>query len=57
MDNLYGYTMPNFLSTIGFKWIDPKQFDSNEYANNSSSKALHKLYNDYHLAPVSIKDC
>ena len=24
MNNLYGYTMSNFLLTGGFKWIDPK---------------------------------
>ena len=25
--NLYGYAMPKFLTTSGFKWIEPKEFD------------------------------
>ena len=33
--NLYGYAMFNFLPTIGFKWINPKEFDLNKYTRNS----------------------
>ena len=33
-NNLYGYAMPNFLSTSGFKWIDPKEFYLNKYTSN-----------------------
>ena len=28
--------MSKFLSTSGFKWIDPKEFDLNKYTSNSS---------------------
>ena len=36
-NNLYGYyVMSEFLSTTGFKWIDPKKFDLDEYTSNSS---------------------
>ena len=63
-NNLHGYVMSKFLSTSGFKWIDPKEFDLNKYANISSKgyvlevdreypKQLHQLRNDYHLAPVT----
>ena len=30
--------MSNFISTITFKWIDPKEFDLNKYASNSSKE-------------------
>ena len=26
-NNLYGYAMPKFFTTSGFKWTDPKEFD------------------------------
>ena len=61
-NNLYGYAMSKFLPTSGFKWIDPKDFDSNKYSSNSSKgcvleidleypKELCELHNDYPLAP------
>ena len=28
--------MPKFLITSGFKWINRKEFDLNEYTSNSS---------------------
>ena len=49
-NNLYGYAISKFLSTVGFKWIDPKEFDLNKYTNNSSKecvKELQKNYMDY----------
>ena len=57
-NNLYGYAMPKFLRTSGFKYIDPKEFDLNKYSSNSSKgcllevdleypKKLHELDNDY----------
>ena len=50
--------MSKFLPTSGFKWIDPKEFDSNKYNSYSSTgcvlevdleypKELRKLHNDY----------
>ena len=50
--------MSKLLPTSGFKWIDPKDFDSNKYSSNSSKisvleadleypKELLKLHNDY----------
>ena len=61
-NNLYGYAMSKFLSTSGFKWIDPKEFDLNNYISNSSEgcvlevdleyyKKLYELHNDYLLSP------
>ena len=58
--------MSQFLSTSGFKWIDPKEFDLNKYTRNSSKgcvlevdleyrKELQELYNDYPLAPDKIE--
>ena len=65
-NNLYGYAMSKFLPTSGFKWIDPKDFDSNKYSSNSSKgcvleidleypKELCELHNDYPLAPDKIE--
>ena len=34
-NNLYHYAMSKFLSTTRFKWINPKDFDSNKYSSNS----------------------
>ena len=59
-DNWYYYAMFKFLSTCRFKWIDPKEFDSNKYGSNSSKgcvleidlehpKKLRKLYNDIEI--------
>ena len=67
-NNLYGYPMSIFLLTSWVKWIDPKQFDLNEYASNSStgyvlkvdleySKELRELRNDCPLDPYKIKIC
>ena len=55
-----------FLPESGFKWIDPKEFDLNKYASNSSKwcvlkidlehpKELQELYNDYPLASDKIE--
>ena len=32
--------MPKFVSTKGFKWIDPKEFDLNKYTRKSSKRFL-----------------
>ena len=58
--------MSKFLPTSGFKQTDPKEFDLNKYARNSSKgcvlevdleypKELHKLRNDCFLAPDKIE--
>ena len=60
-NSLYGYEVSRFLPPNGFKWIDPKEFYLNKYANNrlkecvlevdlAYSKELQKLRNDYLLA-------
>ena len=62
INNLYGYVMSKFLLTNASIWIDPKEFDLNEYTSNSSKecvleveleylKELRLLNNNYHLAP------
>ena len=59
--------MAKFLPTRGFKWIDPKNFDSSKYNSNSSKgcvleatlefpKELLELHNDYSLAPDMKKE-
>ena len=58
--------MCKFLSTSGFKQIDPKELDSTKYTSNSSKgcvldidlehpKELRELHNDYPLAPDKIE--
>ena len=50
--------MSNCFPTSGFKWIDPKDFDSNKYSSNNSKgcvlevsfqhpKEFHELNNYY----------
>ena len=63
---LYGYAMSTVVPTVRFKWVDLTEFDSNIYNSNCSKgsilkvdfehpKELHKLHNDYHLAPDRIE--
>ena len=58
--------MFKFLSTGGFKWIDPKQFNLSKYTSGSSKvcvfkldykypKELRELHNGYPLAPDKIE--
>ena len=57
--------MSKFLSTSGFKWIDPKEYDLNKCTSNSlkgcllkvgfECPKLRKLHNDYPLAPGKIE--
>ena len=35
-NSLYCYAMSRFVPASQFKWIDPKNFDSNKYSSNSS---------------------
>ena len=39
-NNLYGYAVSKFLPTVGFKWIDPKEFSLNKYTVNSSKNVF-----------------
>ena len=39
-NNLYGYTMPKFLPTSWYKWIDPKVLDLYKYTSNSSKECV-----------------
>ena len=63
---LYSNAISKFLSTSAFKWTDPKEFEFNKYASNSSKgsvlevdleypKELRELHNDYPLAPNRIE--
>ena len=65
-NNLYDYAMSKFRSTSGFKWIDPKEFNLDKYANNSSKgcvlevdheypKELRELHKDYPFEPDKIE--
>ena len=58
--------MSKFQPASNFKWIDPKNCDSNKYNRNSSKayvlkvdlaypKELLELHNDYFLAPDKIE--
>ena len=56
----------NYFQQVGFKWINPKEYDSKKYSNDSSKgcvleanfeypKELRELHNDYLLAPHKIE--
>lgn len=58
--------MSTFFPTGGFKWRDPKTFDSNKYSSNISigsilevdlayPEELRELYFDHLLAPDEIE--
>ena len=55
-----------FLPTIGFTWIDPKEFDLNKYTSNNCKgcalevdleypKELRELHKNYPLVPDNIE--
>ena len=47
-NNLYGYSMSKFLPTIiGFKWIDPKEFDLNKNTSNSLTGLVFEVCIEY----------
>ena len=46
-NNLYGYSLPKFLSTGGFKQMDLKEFESNKYSNNTSKGCVLEVYLEY----------
>ena len=65
-NNLYRFAMSKFLPTSGFKCIDPKEFNLNEYTSNSSKGCvlevdieypteLRELRNDCTLGPDKIE--
>ena len=46
-NNLFGYAISRFLSTNGFKWVDPKEFDLNKYISISSKGYVLKVDLEY----------
>ena len=65
-NSFYGCSMTKFLLAGGFKWIDPKKFDSNKYINDflknfvlevdhEYPKELRELFNDYLSVPDEIE--
>ena len=46
-NNLYGYAMSKFLTTGGFEWIDPKEFDLNRCSSNSSTGCVLEVNLEY----------
>ena len=68
-NDLYGRAMSQYLSYIGFKWLNQKEidkFDVNLISENSFDgyilevdlqypDELHELHNDYPLAPEKIE--
>ena len=46
-NNLYSCSMSKFLSTSGFKWIDPKEFDLNKYTSSSSKRCALEFDLEY----------
>ena len=58
--------MCKFLTSSGFKWVDPKEFGLNKHTSNSSKGCvlevdleypieLRELHNDYSLDPSKIE--
>ena len=46
-NNLYGYAMSKFLLTIGFKWIDSKEFDLHKYTRNNWKECVTEFDLEY----------
>ena len=46
-NNFYGYTLHKFLPTGGFRWIAPKEFDSNKYSSNSRKGCILPVFLEY----------
>ena len=44
---MHGYALSKFLPTCGFKWIDPKEFDSNRYTSDSSKVCVLEVDLEY----------
>ena len=42
-NKFYGYAMFKFLSTSGFKCINPKEFGLSKYTSNSSRRYVHEV--------------
>ena len=47
VNNLHGHAMSKFLSTSGFKWIDPKESDLNRHKSNSSKRCALEVDLEY----------
>ena len=46
-NNFNGCALHNFLPTGGFRWIDPKEFDSNKYSSNSRKGCILDVFLEY----------
>ena len=47
MNNLYDYAISKFPPISAFKFIDPKEFDLNEYTSNSSKECVLEVDLEY----------
>lgn len=68
-NNLYGWSMVQYLPTGNYKWVEPTEFDVDKIMNLKDDantgylfevdltypKELHNLHNDYPLAPESLE--
>jgi hypothetical protein len=65
VNNLYGFSMNQFLPTGNFEFINPEDFDLENYTPNGEKgyflevdleypKHLHDEHNDYPLAPEHV---
>ena len=48
-NNLYGYSMSEFLPTSGFKWIDTKEFYSDYSLAPDKIETKREMLSEYHL--------
>ena len=47
VNNLFGCAIFKFFPIEGFKWIDPEEFDWNEYSNNSPKDCVLEVDLEY----------
>ena len=46
-NNFYGYAESKPLPTDRFKWIDPKEYDLNNYTNNGLKGSIIEVHLEY----------
>ena len=47
LNTLYGYAMLKSLPASEFRWIDPKNVDSNKYSSNSFKRCISEVDFEY----------